>query len=303
MDFDMNQNVRIPYVSAGRKNQGPLITKNRLPMEPRHSRNIVQSIMFSVAAVFIGIFISSCANESASPSTLPSAEEIVDRVIDNYGTDKLENARMTFNFRDREYVISRNSGVFSYERIFTDSTGAQVREILSNNGFSRFVDGESWTPTTDAEVDIMAAWERSVNAVIYFTRLPAPLNDGAVIKRFIEQTTIEGEPFYEIEVTFRQEGGGRDFQDRFIYWFHAENFTMDYMAYYFYTDEEGSRFRKAINRRKINGVTVQDYLNYSGENISFETVETYDTLFDNGDLTLVSEIINENIMIEPLIAN
>ena len=26
---------------------------------------------------------------------------------------------------------------------------------------------------------------------------------------------IEDEPYYEIEVTFRQEGGGRDYQDRF----------------------------------------------------------------------------------------
>ena len=255
--------------------------------------------MFTLFLAVFTLMVQGCGSPEEANETPLTAEDIVDRAIEVHGTDVLENARMTFDFRGRKFVISRNSGLFSYERIFSDSTGAKVQEILSNDGFARFVDGERWND----DDEMMPAWERSVNAVIYFTRLPAPLNDDAVITRLIEETEIDGEPYYEIEVTFRQEGGGRDYEDRFVYWFHAEDFTMDYLAYYYYTDDEGSRFRKAVNRRELNGVLLQDYLNYSGENMSFETVETYDALFNSDELTLVSEIINENTVIELLVSN
>ncbi len=245
------------------------------------------------------VSLSMACTDSPENSEPVTAQYVVDRAIEVYGGDILENARVTFDFRDKAFVMTRNSGVFSYERMYTDTAGADIHEIISNEGFTRLINGEQ----TDTDQDLLARMERSVNAVVYFTRLPNQLNDGAVIKRYLGKSVIEGQNYHEIEIMFEQEGGGRDYQDRFIYWFHTERFTMDYMAYYYYTDEQGSRFRKAVNIREIGGVKFQDYLNYTAPDITFDTIQDYETLFNEGRVELVSEITNENIVVEQLVAN
>ncbi len=87
-------------------------------------------------------------------------------------------------------------------------------------------------------------YSNSVNSVAYFALLPFRLNDAAVNKRYIGTSEIKGEPYFEIEVTFQQKGGGKDHDDVFIYWIHQQHFTMDYLAYSFIVDGGGTRFRK-----------------------------------------------------------
>lgn len=269
--------------------------RNRRSPLPLYANMISYKVLLLLA-----IITTTACNKSQDQGQPITAEFIVNRAIEAHGGTLLDNARMTFDFRDRKFVMTRNSGMFSYERIYhVDSTNADVHEILSNDGFRRLINGDQ----TDTDEDLLARMERSVNAVVYFTRLPAPLNDGAVIKKYLGETSIKGQKYHKVDVTFEQEGGGRDYQDRFIYWFNTDTYTMDYLAYYYYTDEQGSRFREAINAREISGVRIQDYLNYTGPGMTFENVESYDTLFDEGKLELVSEIINENIVIEPLVSN
>ena len=50
-------------------------------------------------------------------------------------------------------------------------------------------------------------------------------------KEEVGEDEVEGETYYEVKVTFREEGGGTDFEDEFLYWIHKENFTVDYLAY------------------------------------------------------------------------
>ncbi len=75
---------------------------------------------------------------------------------------------------------------------------------------------------------------------------------------------------------------------------------MDYMAYYFYTDEEGARFREATNVRQIEGVRIADYLNYTADGLSYESIERFDELFNADSLELVSEVNLDDVRIEIL---
>ena len=70
----------------------------------------------------------------------------------------------------------------------------------------------------------------------YFAQLPYGLNSPAVQKKILGEATINGNTYYEIEVTFSKEGGGIDFEDRFVYWIHKENFTVDFLAYRYATN-------------------------------------------------------------------
>ncbi len=236
--------------------------------------------------------VSSCAD----PTDLTDPQIIVDRALEAHGSRILQNARFTFDFRGRQFSITRRNGLFSYERAYINSSGASIVEKLTNDGFFRDIDG------VQSEMDSVTyrKMETSVNSVSYFALLPLPLNDPAVVKRFRGEVVMQGEPYYKIEVMFQQERGGRDYQDRFLYWFHKENFTMDYMAYYFYTNEEGSRFRKATNVRRIEGVRIADYLNYRAGGLTYDTIDRYDRLFNADSLDLVSEVNLDNVRIEIL---
>ena len=108
------------------------------------------------------------------------------------------------------------------------------------------------------------------------------------------KSKINDESYHEIEVSFREEQGGKDFEDRFVYWIHQKHKTMDFLAYTYHQDGSGTRFRQALNPRVVNGIRFADYLNFTSDSIQ-SNIEDYDEVFMTGDLEKVSEIILENI--------
>ncbi|QXD17177.1 hypothetical protein GQ464_006760 [Rhodocaloribacter litoris] len=220
---------------------------------------------------------------------------MVDAAMAAHGGEVLRRAVVEFDFRGAHFTVTREDGLFRYERRYTDTTGT-VREVLANDTLFRAVDGEVVALNEKERLKV----EEDVNSVVYFALLPFPLNDPAVQKRYLGLDTLRGEPYHEVEITFRKEGGGRDYQDRFVYWFHQDRATMDYLAYYYYTNETGSRFREAFNVRYVGGVRFADYRNYTADTLGPGDIEHYDTLFEEGRLRPVSEIVLENVTVRPL---
>ena len=220
------------------------------------------------------------------------AQKIVDKAMKVHGSALLANAEVDFDFRDRHYRAVRKGGMFTYERIFTDKDGHKVRDILSNSGLKREVDGiEAALAQKDRD-----AYANSVNAVLYFALLPFSLNDAAVIKTYQGETTIKGEPYHKVKVTFRQEGGGKDYEDEYVYWVHKKRLTMDYLAYNFHVDGGGARFRQAVNVRTIQGIRFQDYINYQPTDGTMD-VAILDQLFEKGQLKELSRIETANVVV------
>jgi hypothetical protein len=230
------------------------------------------------------LFLSACA-------TGPDAQAIVDRAIRTHGGQVLRSAVVEFDFRDRSFRATRDGGIYRYERMFADTSG-RIHDIMTNDSLYREVDGVR-VPLTDAQ---RRSIESGVNSVIYFALLPFNLNDPAVRKQYLEEAVVEGEPYHKIEVTFDQEGGGRGYEDRFVYWIHRDRYTMDYLAYRFYEDQGGTRFRRAVNPRVIGGVLFADYENFTADTLE-EAIEGYDEILEAGALRLVSRIDLENIRV------
>ena len=223
-----------------------------------------------------------------------TGEDIINQARIAHGSPLLEQARVTFDFRGKQYVMDRQGGAFTYQRIYSDSTG-NVVETLNNDDLFKEVDGMR----VELDSALFRSVERGVNSVIYFALLPYNLVDPAVKNRLLGETTIEGEPYYEVEITFREEDGGVDYQDRFIYWIHSERFTMDYLAYDYIEDEGGTRFRKAINPRTVEGIRFADYINYSSSVYpnAGDPIEDFEKLYEVDSLEVLSEIITENIVV------
>lgn len=240
-------------------------------------------------AISLLLLIVSCKKENKSLT----AQEIVDKTIATAGGERYENATIDFTFRNTKYRIERKNGLFEYSRTFTDSIG-EVTDVLNNDGFARFVNSQKQQlPDSTA-----SKYANSVNSVVYFVQLPFGLNDPAVKKELIGQAEIESEKYYELKVTFNQEGGGKDHEDEYMYWIHQRNFTIDYFAYKFYTNEGGIRFRKAYNPRTVSGIRFVDYENYKFQPWENAYLKTLDELFEAGKLKLLSNIKTENISVQ-----
>ena len=236
-----------------------------------------------------------CARPSADePVDLASA--VLASAIEHQGGALLDRVQIDFDFRERHYRLFMKDGLFRYERLFEDSTG-RIRDVVTNDDIFRELNGERVTLDSVKHRSLYV----DVNSIAYFALLPHPLGDEAVRSKYLGTSVIDSVEYHEVEVTFDNVGGGLDYQDRFVYWIRPEPAVIDYMAYYYYTDGGGSRFRKSYNQRRVGGILFADYLNYSAPVDSlFTGVHLYDSFYMSDSLTLVSEINLENVVVTPI---
>ncbi len=236
------------------------------------------------------LFILISCKEEEKPFT---AQQIIDKTIAEAGGNVYDNAIINFTFRNFKYSSKRKNGLFEYSRTYTDSIG-EVNDVLSNDEFNRFVNAQR----IELPDSTATKYSNSVNSVVYFVQLPFGLNAPAVKKELIGEAEMEGKKYFEIQVTFDEDGGGKDHEDVYLYWINKRDFTIDYFAYKFYTGEGGIRFRKAYNPRKVSGLRFVDYQNYKAEPWEKVNLQTVDSLFVAGKLELLSEIKTEDVSVE-----
>ncbi|WP_231373988.1 DUF6503 family protein [Aureivirga marina] len=245
----------------------------------------------NVIMLFVfGIFFISCKENKTKELT---ADEIVNKAIEKAGGERYDKINVEFTFRDKKYTAKRDNGIFEYSRFQKDFLGRTIEDRLTNNGFERRIENE----VVEVPKKMAFAYSESVNSVIYFALLPYGLNDKAVHKKKLEDTTINSKKYHKIQVTFSQDGGGTDYEDVYIYYFDNQVFSVGYLSYSFKVNDGGARFRKAINSREINGIKFVDYLNYKPKNKTLD-IQDFDVKFQKDELELVSEIKLENIVVK-----
>lgn len=221
-----------------------------------------------------------------------TANEIINKSIEVSGGEKFDSP-IEFDFRDKHYTSVKYNGYFELTRKFEDSAGVII-DYLGNKGFQRYINDNKVTVADS----MIPKYSSSLNSVHYFSVLPYRLNDEAVNKKLLGETTIKGANYYEIKVTFNRDGGGEDFEDVFVYWVNKETFKVDYLAYSYEEDEGlGFRFREAYNERYINDLRFVDYNNYKPKKLAVKVYEL-DTLFENDKLELLSKIELKNIIVD-----
>ncbi|HEX7069459.1 MAG TPA: DUF6503 family protein [Rhodothermales bacterium] len=242
--------------------------------------------------VLVLLFVVAGLASCQSPS---EAELLVRRSIEAHGLDRLRHGVLSFDFRDRHFELHRNGGRFRFTRTYEDSTGAYY-EVLSNDSLYRLRDGEMVT-LTERDARIL---HEAINSVQYLATLPLSLTDRAVQEEVFDTVDIGGEPYVKVNVSFTEEGGGRDWTDRYVFWFHRDRHTMDYFAYDYESGDGGTRFRQAINPRRIEGVLIQDYLNMTADPLIGHEIARYDEFIGTDSLKLVSRIMHENASVRLL---
>jgi hypothetical protein len=254
-----------------------------------------------VTAFFV---LSACAEAPAPSDDRRRARAVIDSARAAAGAARLDSTVVSFGFRKERFQL-RHPGPdgtgFSYRRSFRDSLGRRVRDVLTDDSLRRRVEGRS------ARLDSATRRQAltTLNSVAYFALLPEPLGDAAVRPRYAGADTIDGVPYHRVAVRFRQEGGGRDWQDRFLYWFDQRDFSMDYLAYAYGLgpgEEYGTRFREAFNTRRRGGIRFADYRNYTTDSTRVDSLPPsrlarYGRLFGTDTLRRVSTVALDSVRV------
>ncbi|MEM1056432.1 MAG: DUF6503 family protein [Bacteroidota bacterium] len=255
--------------------------------------------MRSSLAFLLVLSLAACEPDPTGPQGDEAAVALVRQVQAAHGSDALDGATLRFTFRGAPFTALRDGGRFRYTRTTTDERGREVIDLLDNDGLSRTVDGEPVTIPAENQGTV----ETDVNSVVYFATLPAALSDAAVQARAMGPDSVAGERYERLEVTFAREGGGNDWEDRYLYWVHPERGTLDYIAYTYDLAEDddgpndtGHRFRRVIGTAEAGGFRIQDYANLTADSLS--ALEEYPAAFAAGRTREVSEIRTENARLE-----
>lgn len=247
--------------------------------------------------VALTVLMLSCKNETSKIETENlSANEIIDKSIKVAGGKRFAYSDIGFNFRDKSYAAKRQKGNYMLLRVSVENKNDSIFDILTNDGFKRFINEEVLT----LEDSIANKYAASVNSVHYFSVLPHGLNDASVNKTLLGEEQINSKDYYKIKVTFDEDGGGEDYQDVFIYWVDKTDFKVQYLAYsYNEADGKGMRFREAYNERYIKGLRFVDYNNYKAESDTLK-LSGLGKAFENNQLGLLSKIQLEDVSVNLL---
>ncbi|MEH6656365.1 DUF6503 family protein [Leeuwenhoekiella marinoflava] len=244
-------------------------------------------MIYRIFLIFIALLMFSCKEK---PQNL-DVNTIIENAITRVGGATINTSTITFHFRDKYYRANRDNGLYRLERS-SDAAFKDTLDQLTNSDFKRFIN-EKEVAVADSLITSLSG---GVNSVHYFSVLPYGLDSEAVNAKKIGEATINGKTYYEIQVSFSQEGGGEDYEDQYMYWINTEDFTVDYLAYNYHVNEGGTRFREAYNAREINGIRFVDYRNFKPEE-QFPSLESLDSLFVNGKLDLLSKIELEDVTV------
>ena len=255
------------------------------------------------AVLLLVLGLAACTPTPSGPQGDPDALELVDRVRDRHGVDALDHAEVTFSFRGTPFTVRRDGSRFRYARTLTDDAGRQLEEVVDNDGVHRFADG------VEVELDEAEAGRvmTAVNSVAYFALLPYFLTDPAVRVRALGPDSVRGQAYDRLEATFAQEGGGADWDDRYVYWLRQPDATMDYLAYSYAPtpgdtsrNETGTRFREVLGVEEVAGVRFQNYRNLTADSIGPRDLERYSDLYEAGRTWTVSDILLDSIRVRSL---
>lgn len=252
-----------------------------------------------ILVLCISLLIISCddqksSEESKNEENIITAESIIDNALKKYGSALIDKNNIHFQFREHTYAYIHDDDNLLRSREKADSIGMIIKDFWEEDSLYRLVNQE--IELIDQKTQHL--YKNSINSVFYFAFLPKSLTDDAVNPELLGEVTIKEEPYYKIKVTFSEEGGGEDHEDIFLYWFHKDKYTMDYLAYEYFTEGGGIRFREAINPREVSGITFQDYVNYKPKSKDQDFMKI-DELFNNGETIEVSRIELKNIKVEP----
>lgn len=243
----------------------------------------------------IGLLLWSCHHENPKTNTdiaknevISTADSILDLTINAHSVAQFKNNTYQFTFRKKRFSIIHKNNELIYQNEYIIE-GDSIKNQLKGSELKQWKNGIEQTLTTKESAKI----SEGLNSVIYFATLPLKLQDEAVITEWKGQVKIKGNTYLQLGITFKEEGGGSDHDDEFMYWINETTHQIDYLAYNYKVNNGGVRFRSAYNKRKVNTIIFQDYINFKAQ--VGTSLTDLPAAYENGQLEELSLIETEDI--------
>ncbi len=254
--------------------------------------------MVKVFAMIIGMtMMAVCESKQSPKEVIEEPKELMTKekslllqTIIAHGGDRYDEAHYQFVFRGKLYTFHNQPDNYEYT-VKHNKDRSEIIDDLNNGQLTRTIN-EVVQELSEKDRNRYAA---SLNSVIYFATLPHKLSDPAVNLDIVGETTIREKEYDILQVTFDQEGGGKDHDDQFHYWINKSDHTIDYLAYNYKTNNGGVRFRSAYNRRTVDGIIFQDYVNYKAD--VGTPLADLPTLYEQEELKELSRIETEDVRV------
>jgi hypothetical protein len=240
------------------------------------------------------IILGSCLNNNNTTEELSKSKDdhgktALQKAIKQHGGELYDSAYYQFEFRNKIYTFHNQGNQYTYTRTQT-TEGDTILDTLCDEGFKRWINNVEQT-LSDSNVTLFS---ESLNSVIYFATLPHKLTDPAVNTHYLGTQTIKAKTYNMVQVTFAQENGGTDFEDTYLYWINKADNTIDYLAYNYTVNDGGVRFRSAYNRRIIEGIYFQDYINFKAP--VGTPLDSLTLMYEQNSLEELSRIETEKVV-------
>ena len=244
--------------------------------------------MIRILSISLLLVLSNLLFAQKSDAGNETARKLLAKTIKAHGGKKYNKAHYQFTFRDNVYRFKNSKKGYHYT-VRKSKGGQQIYDQLVNGEFSRSINGKD-IELSDKE---KGGGGRGLNSVIYFATLPYRLSDPAVKLSYSGEMSIKGVDYQVLEVRFEQEGGGADYDDEYLYWIRKDNNQIDYFAYNYQVGGGGVRFRSGFNKRNVDGIIFQDFINYKAP--IGTPLADLPGMYENNELKELSKILTEKV--------
>ena len=247
---------------------------------------------FNIASFVFVVLLFACSPQKRLEKNMASADAIINKTLEVHGKDNLEEKTVNFVFRGGKYEFNFHEDRSYFYQSIKTKNGVEKKSVLTNKFFEYTENGI----VVNVDERKARGLSNSLNSVIYFASLPYKLIDDSVSKKKLADQEIKGVNYFQIEVTFAQEGGGEDHDDVFHYWINKKTNQIDYFAYAYSTGKGGVRFRAAYNKTEVAGIIFQDYENYKADKST--PLNLLPAMYEKGELKLLSKIETEQVTVK-----
>ncbi len=171
------------------------------------------------------------------------------------------DAELGFDLDGQSYRVARVDDSYRYTA-HDKNAGREVYRELNNLGYFEHLNGKM----LELSAEDSSSQAGDIHASVYFALLPFSLDDPQLQAEYLGEDSLDGRAYHRLGIRNEDGFGLQEGLAEFLYWFDTESFRLDYLAHSL-AAKEGTRFRKALNSRRVNGIVFQDYEVFRGPGI------------------------------------
>ena len=181
-----------------------------------------------------------------------SGQQLLDKSIEAHGGASFFDSKVSFDIDDRHYLVAWQNKSPRFE--VTRATDSITYKATYSGGLQQYFINDSLQEET---LYTRRYIDSQLEGLLYLFSIPHIFDQNAVIATRVEDVLVKDKKYHSVHISFTQidENEG----DEFYLYIDPETYLVDYYAEKYELTGERMLFKRAFNRRTINGYVFADY--------------------------------------------